>query len=219
MFGEPLGLWESRVLPSGSRPGPHPLPPSDLSSKSLPIESLDQVWFRFHGAKHPCLYWGLVPPRPFPCRFDSPKGEYGVIYVAADEYGAFIETFGHNTGIRMVSHADLVSRHLSDITFSRPLRLVDLTGPGLGQIGADARLLTGDYGVAQQWALAFFMHPLAPDGIYYRSRHDNERMCAAVFDRGGLDATTECLGSLVDSANAPLLWDLLGLYKLGYVPS
>jgi hypothetical protein len=81
-------------------------------------------------------------------RFDAPSGEYGVLYVAVDVYGAFIETFGRRLGRQSLQLADFATRALARVTTSRPLRLVDLAGVGLAQVGADARLTTGDYHLA-----------------------------------------------------------------------
>jgi RES domain len=58
-----------------------------------------------------------------------------------------------------------------------------LTGPGLAQLGADERLCAGDYTIAQRWSTAFLHHPQKPDGLYYRSRHDPQRACAALYPR------------------------------------
>ncbi len=87
---------------------------------------------------------------------------------------------------------------------SRPLRLVDLTGPALSQIGADGRLTTGRYDISQQWALALHQHPEQPDGLLYRSRHDPSQLCAAIFDRAADALTASPLGSLADPTNAAL---------------
>jgi len=95
---------------------------------------------------------------------------------------------------------------------------VDLTGPGLNRIGADNRLSTGDYQTSQRWALAFHAHPEQPDGLLYRSRHDPERFCVAIFDRAAGVLTTTDLGSLADPANAALLADILNAYGLGLIP-
>ena len=48
-------------------------------------------------------------------------------------------------------------------------------------LDADARLLTGDYQIAQQWSKALQDHPTHPDGIYYRSRNDPSRFCLALY--------------------------------------
>jgi hypothetical protein len=64
--------------------------------------------------------------------------------------------------------------------------------------------------------MAFFKHPQEPDGIYYPSRHDNERMCAAIFDRAAAAITTTSLGTLADSQFENLLVKLLTTYKFAY---
>jgi hypothetical protein len=78
-------------------------------------------------------------------RFDAPAGQYGVLYVAADVNGAFIETFGRRLNYRLLSLHDFIAREVSQVTQTRPLRLVDLTGSGLSLIGADSRLTSGSY--------------------------------------------------------------------------
>ena len=77
----------------------------------------------------------------------------------------------------------LRSRGIVELHARRPLRLVDLTGKGLARIGADERLCTSDYTVAQRWSTALSRHPAKPDGLCYRSRHDPERLCAALYQR------------------------------------
>ena len=61
--------------------------------------------------------------------------------------------------------------------------LFDATGPNLSRIGTDAQLLTGEYGITQQWALRLMQHPAGVDGILYRSRHDLQRLNVALFGR------------------------------------
>jgi hypothetical protein len=138
-----------------------------------------------------------------------------VLYAGADEYAAFIETFGHDTGIRVVDGTMLRARMLAWIDVARPLVLVDLTGPGLAKLGADARLFAGEYDIARQWALALFRHPSRPDGIYYPSRHDPARACVAIFDRAQESVSAVALGRLIDPAHAGLLEGFLSMYDFG----
>jgi hypothetical protein len=64
------------------------------------------------------------------------------------------------------------------------LALVDLTGAGLLQLGADARIeAEADYRASQLWSRAFWSHPDRPDGILYRSRYDGACQCIALYDR------------------------------------
>ncbi|HVB96929.1 MAG TPA: RES family NAD+ phosphorylase [Chloroflexota bacterium] len=202
---------------ASSLPGPHPLPPVDFANRSLPILDLEQRWLRIHVAGKSALYWGNNPPRFPPGRWDAPDGSYGVLYVGSDAFAAFIETFGHNTGIRAIQTADLVTRQLSRITTRRPVRLVGVTGPHLAKLGADARLFSADYGIAQQWSRAICQHPSAPDGILYPSRHDETRLCAAFFDHLQNDVSEQSVGTLAEPQNTALLASLLDTYGFGLV--
>jgi hypothetical protein len=85
----------------------------------------------------------------------------------------------------------------------------------LARLGADNRLCTGDYLLAQRWALALWQHPEEPDGLYYRSRLDPARQCVAIFGRAQEAITTSSLGSLADSHHRSLLASLLDTYGIG----
>jgi RES domain len=164
-------------------PGPLPSPPARLHERDLPILELSRHWCRSHPIDLGPVYYG----RSSRYRFDDPEGEYGVFYVAEDPFGAFAETFGQlmSTKVslpRMISTGALATRALSSIVPSRPLRLVDLTGPGLARIGADARLFAGDHQKSQQWSRALREHPVKADGLYYPIRHDPSRKAAAIFN-------------------------------------
>ena len=166
-------------MSEGVRPGPHPDPPTDFATRALPMFMTTEPWFRIHRLSYPPLYFGTSGDG----RFDIPGSKTGVLYVAADEAGAFIETLGHVTGTRVLTLSALRSRAIVEIAVRRPLRLVNLTGSGLTQLGADERLCAGDYTLAQRWSAAFLHHPQRPDGLYYRSRHDPQRACAALYPR------------------------------------
>jgi hypothetical protein len=194
-----------RPDPAGAgRPGPHPDPPPDLATRALPLCRVAPPWFRCHRRDRAPLFFG----RSGDNRFDDPAGEFGVLYLAADPPGAFIETFGQATGEVIVTRAAIARRCVSVVTAPRPLTLVDLTGPGLVQIGADARLWAGDDGPAQRFSRALWAHPARPDGLYYPARHDPSRCAIALYDRGDLPLWTAALGSF------DLLGDILSLYKL-----
>ena len=149
----------------------------------LPIVETSHSWFRSHPAEFGYIHYGRA--RRF--RFDDPDGEYGVLYIAEDPFGAFVETFGQLMSTpaklpRAISSGELSSKAVSEIVCSRTLRLADLTGPGLPRIGADARLFAGgDYSCSRTWSRALRDHPARVDGLLYRTRHDPERRAAPVF--------------------------------------
>jgi len=188
-------------------PGPHPDPPEDLGGRKLPIKSYAGPWFRFHKHELGPLHFG----RSGQFRFDAPRQEFGVLYVARDEFGAFIETFGRGSG-RLVDQAQLEARRLTRVRSRRPIHLVDLAGAGLARLEADSRLTAGDYRVAQRWSLGFYNHPTHPDGMVYPARHDASRLCAALFDRLGAELEVEQTIDLADREHRRLLGALLDTY-------
>jgi hypothetical protein len=197
-----------------ARPNPHPDPRADLSTIELPITRRSRQWFRAHKCRRRPLFFG----RTGQWRYDDPKGTYGVLYVAADFEGAFVEGCLHDAAVGtttpLLSERYLRKRCASKIRFAGRLKLVDLSGSGLATIGADARLCVGDYRVAQRWSRALWSHPQQPDGILYLSRHNPSIMCAAIFDRAGV-ATAEKLGSFLGPRLIRQTAALLDAYGVG----
>jgi hypothetical protein len=75
-------------VPPKGRPGPHPQPPSDLSSRRLPFERIGGPLFRVHASRHGVLHFGTSGDN----RFDDPRRAYGVLYAGLSAACAFIET-------------------------------------------------------------------------------------------------------------------------------
>ena len=161
-------------------PAPHPGPPSDLYSRKLPIRQFAGELYRTYELSNNPVYSGRSGIK----LFDDPRGQYGVLYTAADPYGSFIETFGQLRA-HPISSSELKRKGLARLAARLPLNLVDLAQPGaLARLSADARLFAGDYGTAQLWSRAFYEWPLPNmDGILYPARHDHTRLAIAVFDR------------------------------------
>lgn len=207
-----------------AEPGAHPDPPAGFGSLEFPLEWLPpeaRLW-RFHSSSHGAIYFG----HEVLGRFDDPQGEFGVLYAAQDIEGAFAETFGRLRDPRLLTRRELGGRTLSLVTVTHAVALVDMRAEGLSRIGADARLTTGDYTVAQRWSRAIWSRrpvtaeellarPYTADGLLYRSRHDPARDCVALFDRPHLHLSSEGRGSLMDAANEELLADLLDRYNFG----
>jgi hypothetical protein len=191
----------------------HPEPPADLNSRELLIE-IEGPLFRIHRASQDPLHFG----RAARYRFDAPAGEFGVLYCAQDEWGAFIETFGQSTGISTVSVSSLTANPLAKLSLNRPLRVVDLAASGgLARAGADARLCMGPHDRARQWSLAFWGHPAHADAIAYGCRHDPPRVALAVFDRASDAVSAESAGSLILPEHQALLGQILDTYNFGLV--
>jgi hypothetical protein len=123
------------------------------------------------------------PGKPPLGRFDSIGGRFGVLYAALEFHAALAETILRNPRQLLVSLSEIEARALSVLAINAEVQLVDLTGPGLSQLGLDARLLSGPYDPCGAWADALHDHPAAPAGILYPSRFDPSRICVGLFDR------------------------------------
>lgn len=198
-------------MPPEGDPGPLRAPPTDLARRGLPLRTRSGAWFRIHAPDRDPVFFGRTGKN----RFDAPAAQFGVLYLAEDTSAAFIETLGRAPARRDFTIRDLTMFRLAEILPPRPLRLVDLTGPGLARLGADARLFTGDHSVSRAWSLALHGHPAAPDGILYPSRHDPSRRAAAVFDRVKGRFRARNLGRLSDQRNRALLAGILQRYGFG----
>jgi hypothetical protein len=169
----------------------HPDPPASFH---LNIVTVGWTWHRIHALARDPLHFGREPLH----RFDAPAGELGVLYVARDTHGAFIETFGHATGVRFVTERELRTRGLVVVAFRRRLHLADLRSEGLARMGADAELTSGpDYAPSRRWA----------------RRSTTTRASPTAFSTG---PDTIQPGSARD--HRALLADLLDTYKFGLVP-
>lgn len=136
------------------------------------------------------------------------------MYVAEDEFGAFVETFLRNPAIKLVDSSELDLRTLSVVSASEELSVVDLTGKGLQKAGITGERVTGGYESSQALSREIFEHPAKPDGIRYRLRHDLSRTGVALFER---EATMARLsehprGSLLDPRHRALLSRILEEY-------
>ena len=153
-------------------------------------------------------------------RFDDPRDEYGVLYVAQDAFGAFIEVYGRDPGLNLVAETDLRGRVLSELAVEGGLRLVDLMGPGAARIGATGAISTDPHELVRPWSRALYEHPTSPQGIYYRLKHDLDRKGVAIFDREGIvDAVrSEGRGTFMNPDNAGLLGEILEEYDFGLIP-
>lgn len=163
--------------------------PNGLLSDTLP-----------EGTRLVRVHWTTADPLGFSVgranRFDCPGAQFGVLYAAADIEGAFVETVLRRNG-RLIRRERVEARSWIEITLGRPLVVARLHGNGLLWHGQDASISTAsDYREARGLSLA--LHEDFPDldGIAYRSKHDNDRLCYAFFGR--VRAAT-----LVRSAGAP----------------
>ena len=161
-----------------------PPPPADLACRELPLETVPAGgrFYRIHRKGRAALHFGTGGRG----RFDAPDGRFGVCYVARDVEGCFVEVFLRAVGDTLVRESELAARAVSAIEVrpgAAPLRLVELRGRGLVRLGATGAVASGPYDASRAWAAALWRHPAAPDGILYHARHDDTRVCAALFDR------------------------------------
>lgn len=112
---------------------------------------------------------------------------FGVCYCGFDLITGVAETLLHDElpkrGVYQISSDDIQTRQLITMTASS-LTLVDLTGVQLKNLVGDGKISsTTDYTFTQSWSKALHQHPQKFDGIFYMSRHLNDRAVTAIFDR------------------------------------
>jgi hypothetical protein len=201
-------------------PGDHPLPHPELHTQEPLVFTLtkSEVLYRHHQKIHDPIFFGMTGRY----RFDDPNcpsaGSFGVLYAGADPECCLLESCGATTGVPAVSGAYLDARQIARIELTENLRFIDLVEPGgLTSIGADGRLVTGSYVVAQQWSAALRNHPTHADGIRYRSRHAPERIAYAIYTRPPVTFAVSSMGSFTDPANEDLFKLILKTYKLALI--
>ncbi len=104
--------------------------------------------------------------------------------LSAPEWQPRSWTFLRNPPVRILALDDLAGRSIATVELRRDLRLVPIHGSSLARLGVTAELASGsDYVGSQLWSRALWEHSDKPDGILYRSRHDDSALCVAVYDR------------------------------------
>ena len=147
-------------------------------------------------------------------RFDDPAARFRVCYLGTTIDVCFAETFLRNPPVRILALEDLAARSVAVAETTRDLRLAALHGPGLARLGVTAELASGaDYAVSQAWSRALWEHPDAPDGIMYRSRHDDSALCVAIYHRAKAALTVVDDRRLTDDPK--LLARLMRKYDVG----
>lgn len=201
-------------------PGDHPMPHAELTVQdpTIFVVSAGDVLYRHHQKIHDPVHFG----KKGVYRFDDPEcptlGCFGVLYVGADPECCLLESCGSTTGVPAVSGAYLDARAIARMEMTESLRFIDLVSEGgLATIGADARLMTGSYTVAQHWSAALKRHPCKPDGIRYRSRHAPERVAYAIYERPPSTFNVTSMGSFTDVANEALFKSILRTYKIALI--
>jgi hypothetical protein len=190
-------------------------PPADLNDRDPLVDTVSSgtLWFRSHATSKDPIFYGRAATH----RWDAPDGSYGVLYLACDEYCAFMESIGRGVlKTRFVPRVMLQTRQVSKLRLLRPLRLIDLAASGgLARVGAEGTLTTGSgYRNSQRWSQALRNHPAQPDGLYYRSRYDPARTAVALYDdcRPIIELAEDC-GTW--AAQPALLGAILDHYRLG----
>ncbi len=201
-------------------PGDHPPPHPELHGQQPLVltRKAGDVLYRHHQSVHDPIYFGTSGAY----RFDDPNcpasSSFGVLYVGEDPHCCFIESCGSTTGVPAVSGAYLEAREIARLELTQDLRFIDLASSGgLTHVGADGRLVTGSYKIAQLWSAALKDHSCKPDGIRYTSRHDPTRIAYAIYARSPSTFKVSSLGSLMSSANRTLLNQLLNDYQVDLI--
>ena len=139
---------------------------------------------RIHPQTRTALWFGPARGQPPIHRFDDTAGRFRVCYFGTTLEVCFAETFLRNPPVRILALDDLARRSVATLEVRREVRLVPVHGSSLAKLGATSELATGsDYPISQLWSRALWEHGDQPDGILYRSRHDDSALCVALFDR------------------------------------
>ncbi len=171
-------------------------------------------WMRIHAQGRNALWFGPGSSRQPIHRFDDPVGRFRVCYLGTTLEVCFAETFLRNPPVRILALDDLAGRSIATVEVRRDLWLVPIHGSSLARLGVTAELASGShYAVSRLWSRALWEHSDKPDGILYRSRHDDSALWVAVYDRAkdGL----AIVGDRSLSEDAQQMARLLRRYGLG----
>ncbi|MEG0881465.1 MAG: RES family NAD+ phosphorylase [Janthinobacterium sp.] len=193
-------------------------PPTILAtSTTLPVAGLPvSGLYRISGHASGEPYFGSSGGNRFDapgCRTGNP--EYGTCYLGLSFEVALAESLLHDAvplkGAFPVAKSEIERRWVHH--FSGDLRLFDLTGHLLKQMGRHAGLTgTSSYIQPQQWAFAVYRNPLRVDGFLYMSRHLTHEKAVVIFDRAKAHLTAA--GKPVQLIAAPEMPDAMRLFNI-----
>jgi hypothetical protein len=158
------------------------------------------------------LFFGPATERRPRGRFDCADGSFGTCYLGEHTRGAFVETFLREGRVKLVGEAELRAREWSSLEVVAPLRLVTCHGPALTDLRTTSAISSGAYSRSRAWAAALHCHPDSPDGLRYRSRHDDDELCVALFTRAAAKLRVTATHSLLDPATGVI--DAINAYEV-----
>jgi hypothetical protein len=186
--------------------------------RRLPVAELAagaELW-RIHRREHGALWFGPAPGVAPQGRFDAPVGDFRVCYFGETLEASFVETLVRGRSRLLVPLAELRARAATALRPVRPLRLARLHSDGLVRLSLPASVPHAfPYAECQALALAVWEHGDEVDGIEYRSRWDDSRLCVALFDRAA-DAVGEP-GPAVPLDASAVIRPVLRHYGIGIV--
>lgn len=137
---------------------------------------------RVHKSVNGAVWYGPAPGKPPSNRFDAPGGQYRTMYAADTLAGAFAETILHRPQPRILTRAFVDSHAHTELRVTRPLLLAMLYGEGLLWHRQHAEISTQrDYAVPRDIACKLYLTYEMLHGIAYRSGHNNDELCYALF--------------------------------------
>ncbi len=192
-----------------------PFPPADIATREPIIEivATGTEMCRFYSNSHGSIYFAMDAAG----RLNAPDGSYGTLYAARAADGAFAEIFLRNVGMTALNPVMVGAKGMVRIAALKDLRFACLYGPGLSILGATAEVTHSSitaYDLSQAWSKAIYDHPADVDGIAYRSRHDDNEICYAIFDRAQLKIKVSREQTDLDEE---WFWELLVKYKVGFL--
>ena len=173
-----------------------------------------KLW-RIHRVGYDPVWFGPAPGQPPQNRFDAPAGEFRVCYFGHDFESAFVETLVRGRANRLIALAELKERAASMVPLMRDVRLARVHSDGLVHLAMPASVPhAAEYDECHELALSLWRHASAVEGVEYRSRWDDSRLCVALFDRAAAalgGPSTQLLGSTT------LMRPVLRHYGIGVV--
>ena len=165
------------------KPPPRNFSRISLTTKTIHAKDLYRV-SRYSSGEP---YFGRTANNRFDDRSYPKEKRFGTCYLGLDLETAIAETVLHDempvNGTFSVAYTEIYSRYLVKFK-SGSLVLANLTGIPLKTLGGHGSLSTIiPYNLPQRWAMAIHRHPQHVDGIYYMSRHLNDRPAVVVFER------------------------------------
>ena len=172
-----------------------PMPPDNYSKiklSTIKINKGDVLYHCFSSFRDldKAIFFAIDDPKKniYSGRFGDNDSLEGVCYFGSSMDAALVETLLQKNRIQYgVAERDLELSCMMSASANRDLNLINLSGVGLHKNLVTAEITSCPHKTSRLYSTKILRNKYLYDGIYWKSRLNNDHYCIALFERVGLE--------------------------------